>query len=43
MLAIVDLGETRGQGKTEGKTITLEGLKLRPLTTKQIKKQLLLI
>ena len=41
-LAVVDLGETLG-GTSEGKTITLENVKIRPLTKKQIKKQLILI
>ena len=42
-LAVVDLGETRGQGSVEGKTLTLEHINIRPLTSKQIKKQLVLI
>ena len=44
-LAVVDLGETRGQGGSEGNEITLnlENVKIRPLTKKQIKKQLVLI
>ena len=42
-LAVVDLGKTRGQGSVEGKIITLEHIDIRPLTSKQIKKQLVLI
>ena len=42
-LVVVDLGETRGQGSVEGKTVTLEHIKIRPLTSKQIHKQLVLI
>ena len=42
-LAVVDLGETRVEGSVEGKTVTLEHINIRPLTTKQIKKQLVLI
>ena len=42
-LVVVDLGETRGQGSLEGKIVTLEHIEIRPLTSKQIKKQLVLI
>ena len=42
-LAVVDLGETRGQGSVEGKILTLEHINIRPLSSKQIKKQLVLI
>ena len=41
-LVVVDLGETLG-GTSEGKTVTLEHINIRPLTSKQIKKQLVLI
>ena len=43
-LAVIDLGETRG-GNPEGNEITLnlENVKVRPLTQKHIKKQLLLV
>ena len=42
-LVVVDLGETRGQERVENKTVTLEHVNIRPLTSKQIKKQLVLI
>ena len=43
-LAVIDLGETRG-GTNKGVEVTLnlESVKIRPLTKKQIKKQLILI
>ena len=43
-LAVIDLGETRG-GLTKGGEVVLnlENVKIRPLTNKQIQKQLLLI
>jgi hypothetical protein len=43
-LAVLDLGDTKG-GKEEGKeiTLTLENIKVRPLTHKHIQKQLLLV
>ena len=43
-LAVIDLGETRGSD-TKGNEVTLnlENVKIRPLTKKQIKKQLTLI
>jgi hypothetical protein len=43
-LAVIDLGETRG-GTTKGEEVTLnlENVKIRPLTKKQIQKQLVLI
>jgi hypothetical protein len=43
-LAVIDLGETRG-GITKGQEVmlNLENIKIRPLSKKQIKKQLILI
>lgn len=43
-LAVIDLGETKGgTTKGEGITLNLENVKIRPLTKKQIQKQLVLI
>ena len=43
-LAVIDLGDTLG-GTPEGKQVTLnlENIKIRPLTEKHIRKQLLLV